>query len=102
MKCSLIYNSFYPRPTESQPFEQTWNYISRFKISVYLQYFYCFSDCIELRDPHCAWDSFKTACVSVDLATSYHFLVQDVRFGNASKCKSSSGTFSKNVFKWMH
>lgn len=53
--------------------------------------FYYFSDCIELRDPHCAWDSFKAACVSVDLVTSYHFLVQDVRFGNVSKCKTSSG-----------
>ncbi|KAJ8983871.1 hypothetical protein NQ317_000907 [Molorchus minor] len=45
------------------------------------------SDCIELRDPHCAWDSLKGACVSVDAITSFRYLIQDVRHGNSSKCR---------------
>ncbi|KAG5895086.1 hypothetical protein JTB14_023261 [Gonioctena quinquepunctata] len=45
------------------------------------------SECIELRDPHCAWDSIKEACVSVDEVTSFRYLIQDVRRGNISKCR---------------
>nr|CAH7717572.1 unnamed protein product [Callosobruchus chinensis] len=45
------------------------------------------SECLELRDPHCAWDSLKGACVSVDAVTSFRYHIQDVRRGNASKCR---------------
>ncbi|KAJ8914769.1 hypothetical protein NQ315_013272, partial [Exocentrus adspersus] len=48
------------------------------------------SDCIELRDPHCAWDPLKIECVSVDTVTSFRYLIQDVRKGNASKCRIQS------------
>lgn len=48
------------------------------------------SECIELRDPHCAWDQLKNLCVSMDAVTSFRYLVQDVAKGNASKCKVST------------
>ncbi|ENN81109.1 hypothetical protein D910_02644 [Dendroctonus ponderosae] len=47
------------------------------------------SECIELRDPHCAWDQVKNLCVSVDQATSFRYLVQDIIKSNGSKCKVS-------------
>lgn len=47
-------------------------------------------ECIELRDPHCAWDQLKNLCVSVDAVTSFRYLVQDVARGNGSKCKVST------------
>ncbi|XP_066248639.1 semaphorin-1A-like [Euwallacea similis] len=48
------------------------------------------SECIEIRDPHCAWDQLKNVCVSMDAVTSFRYLVQDVARGNASKCKAST------------
>ncbi|XP_060515938.1 semaphorin-1A-like [Cylas formicarius] len=48
------------------------------------------NECLELRDPHCAWDQFKNLCVSVDAVTSFRYLVQDVKRGNGSKCKMQS------------
>lgn len=50
--------------------------------------FFC-SDCIQLQDPHCAWDAKQNSCVSVDDVTSYRFLIQDVLRGDSSKCWSS-------------
>ncbi|CAH1121167.1 unnamed protein product [Ceutorhynchus assimilis] len=48
------------------------------------------SECIELRDPHCAWDQLRNLCVSVDAVTSFRYLVQDVARGDNSKCKVST------------
>ncbi|KAL1492772.1 hypothetical protein ABEB36_010971 [Hypothenemus hampei] len=48
------------------------------------------SECIELRDPHCAWDQVTSLCVSVDAVTSFRYLVQDIQRGNGSKCKVST------------
>ncbi|XP_050313585.1 semaphorin-1A-like [Anthonomus grandis grandis] len=45
------------------------------------------SECVELRDPHCAWDQIKNVCVSVDSVTNFRYLVQDVAKGSAAKCK---------------
>ncbi|CAH1153239.1 unnamed protein product [Phaedon cochleariae] len=47
------------------------------------------NECMELRDPHCAWDLMKSACVSLDAVTSFRYLVQDVKNGNILKCKNS-------------
>jgi semaphorin 6 len=47
------------------------------------------SECVELQDPHCAWDAKQNACVSIDVVTSYRFLIQDVVRGDKSKCWSS-------------
>lgn len=58
-----------------------WSYINNYPFS---------SECIELRDPHCAWDQLKNLCVSVDAVTSFRYLVQDVARGNGSKCKAST------------
>nr|XP_023020455.1 semaphorin-1A-like isoform X2 [Leptinotarsa decemlineata] len=49
------------------------------------------SECIELRDPHCAWDSIKDMCVSVDEVTSFRYLFQDVRRGDTSRCRDQLG-----------
>lgn len=48
------------------------------------------NECIELRDPHCAWDQLKNLCVSVDMATSLRYLIQDIKRGDASRCKIST------------
>ncbi|KAF7287498.1 hypothetical protein GWI33_001459 [Rhynchophorus ferrugineus] len=48
------------------------------------------NDCIELRDPHCAWDQLKNLCVSIDAVTSFRYLVQDIKRGNGSRCKIST------------
>ncbi|CAG9855517.1 unnamed protein product [Phyllotreta striolata] len=48
------------------------------------------SDCLELRDPHCAWDSIKSDCVSVDRATTFSYLIQDIRNGSSLKCRGRS------------
>lgn len=47
---------------------------------------FLFSECVELRDPHCAWDRKHDACVSVDTATTRRYLIQDVRQGDVSWC----------------
>ncbi|CAH0562660.1 unnamed protein product [Brassicogethes aeneus] len=44
--------------------------------------------CVELRDPHCAWDTKHGACVSVDAVTSRRFLIQDVRYGEVARCRN--------------
>lgn len=50
--------------------------------------FYAFcSECIELRDPHCGWDTLKGSCVSIDTITSKRYVIQDVRYGDVHKCK---------------
>ncbi|RZB39945.1 semaphorin-1a [Asbolus verrucosus] len=46
------------------------------------------SECVELQDPHCAWDAKQNSCVSIDIVTSYRFLIQDVLRGDGSKCWS--------------
>jgi semaphorin 6 len=56
------------------------------------------SECVELQDPHCAWDAKQNACVSIDVVTSYRFLIQDVVRGDKSKCWSSQ-TDKKTVIK---
>lgn len=48
------------------------------------------SECLELRDPHCAWDSLKGACVSVDAVTSFRYLIQDIKNGSTIKCRATS------------
>lgn len=48
--------------------------------------------CIELQDPHCGWDAKQRKCVSMDNVTSRRFILQDVRFGDKSKCLLSPQT----------
>lgn len=44
------------------------------------------SDCVKLQDPYCAWDPKQTSCVSLDVATDDHYLIQDVVTGDENKC----------------
>ncbi|EFA11605.1 semaphorin-1a [Tribolium castaneum] len=55
-------------------------------------------DCVELQDPHCAWDAKQNLCVSIDTVTSYRFLIQDVVRGDDNKCWSPQ-TDKKTVIK---
>ncbi|XP_050497231.1 semaphorin-1A [Diabrotica virgifera virgifera] len=57
---------------------------------IHCEHFSRCSDCLELRDPHCAWNSFTRTCVRVEMSNLNKQLTQDIRNGGAVKCRTSS------------
>jgi len=53
-------------------------------------------ECVQLQDPHCAWNTKLETCISLDVNTSLRrLLIQDVIRGDDSKCRSSSSSPSQ-------